>query len=149
MIANPSRFNSIFEKYGVVGEGYRGPARRILVTMNDGTKFSVAAGGGSYSTPSGPVVDPPFREVEVGFPDRPVEQLMPYLEAGSEDPTESVYPWVPVEILDELAQATGGYDLSAMESDYRAYAHRALEENPASGPNSFTDTRRLKTKLLR
>lgn len=48
--------------------------------------------------------------VEVGFPDVKIAALMPYIEIESDDadPTESVYPYVPVEVIDAMIAEHGG-----------------------------------------
>ena len=45
----------------------------------------------------------PYTEVEVGYPSIKPDELEKYREAGSE-----VYPYVPIEVLEELIAANGG-----------------------------------------
>lgn len=133
--AGLSGFNLLFEEHGSIREGYRGPQRHMNIELVDGTAFSVTAGGGAYSSPSGEQVQPPFKQVEVGFPTREIPELMRYIEPGSTSPTQTVYPYVPVEVIEKIIQQSGGYTRVGDFSYERT-------GNPQS-------TRKLKSKLLR
>lgn len=74
----------------------------------DGFTLSVIAGGGAYCTPRQD--DGPFVAVEVGYPSeqpQPWERWVEYAESPV-DPTESIYGWVPVELVRDLVDAHGG-----------------------------------------
>lgn len=97
-----------------------------LITCADGLRLSVIAGPGAYCTPKPELipsipaseragtVDPtcggPYTHVEVGFPsDRP--EPWGEWEAYAEDPdepTNTVYPFVPIELVQELINTHGG-----------------------------------------
>lgn len=98
------------------------------ITCTDGFSLSVIAGGGTYCRPrptlsiGGRVRRPdnlsdvssaytgPFTAVEVGFPsDRPEPwgQWREYCE-NPEDPTDTVYGFVPVELVRALIESHGG-----------------------------------------
>ena len=89
------------------------PSNRI--TCKDGVTLSVVAGAGSYCSPrpgfgSSRDYEGPYTAVEVGFPSARPE---PWLEWCSfaddaEKPTETVYGWVPVEMVAALIQSHGG-----------------------------------------
>lgn len=71
----------------------------------DGLELSVQASVSHYCAPrdgKGPWVT-----VEVGFPSQRVEELMDYAEEPDK-PTETVYGWVPVEVVERVVEAHGG-----------------------------------------
>lgn len=107
-------------------------ARRI--TCADGFSMSVIAGGGAYSTPRPAICSRrvpgmcpgtrlpmlnqvecsytgPFTEVEVGFPSQrpePWADLWRGYADGPGDPTETVYGYVPVQMVRDLIDLHGG-----------------------------------------
>ena len=87
----------------VSGFKLKGPAPQLV--LMDGTKFSVQAGEGLYSDPRRN--HGPYTEVEIGYPSREFAELLPYAE-DPEDPTSTIYGYVPVEVLEEVIAACGG-----------------------------------------
>lgn len=90
--------------------GQPGSVAHKRIVCADGFSMSVIAGNGAYSSPRfGPG---PYESVEVGFPSErpePWDDLWKgYLDAGSTDPTESVYPWVPIDDVRALIASHGG-----------------------------------------
>lgn len=79
---------------------YRQPIR-----CADGLSFSVQANSMAYCMPRND--DGPYTAVEVGFPSQPVEELMEYAE-DPDNPTETVYGYVPVAVIEEIVNAHGG-----------------------------------------
>jgi len=85
----------------------------------DGFRLSVQAGGGAYSVPRhhgfsahdpGSDFEGPYTHAEVGFPSQqpqPWSKWEKYCEAPSE-PTETVYGYVPVELIRALIESHGG-----------------------------------------
>lgn len=71
----------------------------------DGLSFSAQAGGFHYSSPK--QNEGPWVNIEIGFPNRRVEEFMPYAESP-EDPTGTVYGHVPVEIVEAVVDKHGG-----------------------------------------
>lgn len=94
------------------------------ITCVDGFSLSVIAGTGTYCSPKPPLIPNlpsfidehsdryytgPYTHVEVGFPsDRPEpwDKWSKYWDG--EEPVESVYPYVPVELVRELIESHGG-----------------------------------------
>lgn len=77
-----------------------------LIVCRDGFSLSVIAGGGTYSTHDGDG----YVTVEVGFPSERPEPWAAW-ETHAEDgsaPTETVYGWVPVAMVEGLIAAHGG-----------------------------------------
>lgn len=79
---------------------------RKRLECRDGFSMSVQAGEGHYSHPRED--HGPYTEVEVGKPSREEELLMPYIEQGYGKPTAAVYPYVPVEVVEDVVNKHGG-----------------------------------------
>lgn len=86
-------------------------ARRI--TCVDGFSLSVQATHGAYCSPRQNLG--PWYEVEVGFPSELPEQIMHRAEEP-ERPTETVYPYTPIEEVEALIAAHGGPDAETLEA---------------------------------
>lgn len=80
------------------------------VRCADGFHMSVQTGRTHYCTPRDN--DGPWTHVEVGFPSARAEQLMPYCEDPN-DPTETVYACVPVELVVAVIDEHGGFKAEA------------------------------------
>lgn len=76
------------------------------VVCKDGFKMSVQASRINYSSPRTDDCEK-YTEVEVGFPSAEESLLMPYVE-DDEDPTDTVYPYVPVSIVSLVLAKHGG-----------------------------------------
>ena len=84
------------------------------VMCNSGLELSIQASQFHYCTPRNN--EGPWTEVEVGFPSMQVDELLPYMEDLGEGPTESVYPYVPVEIVATVIARHGGIAPQALEN---------------------------------
>ena len=73
--------------------------RRPRVICSDGFSVSIQAGHGMYSTPRN--FNPPYTHVELGFPSDYEPDILDYAESFSEieSPTDTVYPYVPIEVI--------------------------------------------------
>jgi hypothetical protein len=80
---------------------------RPKITCASGFVFSVQAGRTHYCTPRMDYADR-YTHVEVGFPSKRVEALMEYIDGSEEDPTQTVYGYVPVEVIIKIIQDEGG-----------------------------------------
>ena len=89
---------------------------RPSVICNDGFKMSVQASETHYCSPR--VNRGPYSAVEVGFPSEKEDRLMEYAETP-EDPTGTVYGWVPVHVIEEIVRKHGGIDRKAILSQER------------------------------
>jgi len=78
---------------------------RQPIRCADGLSFSAQANSTSYCSPRNDVG--PYVAVEVGFPSQRVEELMEYAE-NPDQPTETVYGWVPVEVVEKIVNDRGG-----------------------------------------
>ena len=83
-----------------------GSKRNRQVVCADGFKMSVQAFAGGYCTPRVDGADK-YEEVEVGFPSKPEELLMEYAEEPDR-PTQTVYAYVPVQVVTNVLAKHGG-----------------------------------------
>ena len=76
------------------------------VVCADGFTMSVQASAWNYCQPQANTA-PKYESVEVGFPSVKEPMLMPWVEDSS-DPTDTVYAYVPVEIVTNVLVKHGG-----------------------------------------
>ena len=83
----------------------------------DGFSMSVQVGYSLYSTPK--KIAKRYSAVEIGFPSEPEElikewaEFLPFSEEDEEpDYTDTVYPYVPVGVVDKVLKKHGGIDLT-------------------------------------
>lgn len=76
-----------------------------LVCKN-GLTMSVQASSDHYCSPRQDSLSH-YDSVEVGYPSRKVDALMEYAERP-ETPTETVYGWVPVDVINKIVDENGG-----------------------------------------
>lgn len=79
---------------------------RPRIRCADGLELSVQASSTHYCYPRADGLAE-YYQVEVGFPDRVLYALLPYAE-DPENLTETVYGWVPVEVVNEIIEQHGG-----------------------------------------
>lgn len=72
----------------------------------DGFSMSVQGHYGAYSTPRDDFAGH-YTRVEVGFPSSQEELLMPFMD-GDGDPTNSVYGYVPIDVIEQIVAKHGG-----------------------------------------
>ena len=82
--------------------GYAFPLAKRIECL-DGFSLSVQTSHGAYCTPRTNVG--PWDEVEVGFPSAMPTGIMQYAEQP-EKPTQTVYGYVPVELVEALIRST-------------------------------------------
>jgi len=80
-------------------------AKRII--CEDGFSLSVQATHGAYCLPRHNIG--PWYQVEVGFPSSEPELIMGYAEQP-EIPTDTVYGYVPIELVEKLIELHGGHN---------------------------------------
>ena len=84
----------------------RNIAKRVI--CKDGFSLSVQAHDGAYCSPRDNDAYP-YSLVEVGFPSEEPELIMKFCEDSS-DPTETVYGYVPVKLVENLIDLHGGIE---------------------------------------
>lgn len=79
-----------------------------ILKLLDGTELSIQASWGHYCNPKLTVRDyNKYDSFEIGFPSVKFESLMEYAE-DPENPTDTVYGYVPKEVIDEIVLNCGG-----------------------------------------
>jgi hypothetical protein len=87
----------------------RGPQRHWMakkLVCADGFRMSVQASEYHYCSPRDN--DGPYTLVEVGYPTEAVDALMPYIDGADCEPTDTVYGYVPVEVINQIIEQHGG-----------------------------------------
>ena len=90
-------------------------SRLPKIICSDGFTMSVQVGYSLYSTPK--KVAKRYSAVEIGFPSEPEELIKEYAEFApfdedTTDYTDTVYPYVPVAIVDKVLKKHGGINLT-------------------------------------
>ena len=73
----------------------------------DGLIFSAQASEYTYCSPRENIG--PWSAVEIGFPSQKVDEFMAYAEEADK-PTQTVYGWVPVEVVEAVVEKHGGFE---------------------------------------
>jgi hypothetical protein len=90
-------------------------SRLPKIICSDGFTMSVQVGYSLYSTPK--KIAKRYSAVEIGFPSEPEELIKEYAEFApfdddTTDYTDTVYPYVPVKIVDKVLKKHGGINLT-------------------------------------
>lgn len=97
--------------------GIRKVPRMPRLILTDGVSLSVQAGGHSYSSPRDD--KGPYTKVEVGFPsETPPESWKEFAEDW-DNPTNTVYGYIPLTMVMLYIGAHGGIDRDATFKDYK------------------------------
>lgn len=95
------------------------PTTRTRIILADGESVSVQANEYCYCHPRSNVswadldyYDVPYYEYEIGFPSFKADEWMEYADQP-EQPTETVYGYVPVDVVQAVLDAHGGIDVEA------------------------------------
>jgi len=96
-------FNKYHKEQKELSDGGH-PIPRIV--CKDGFSMSVQASKFNYASPRRDNAWP-YYEVEVGFPSE-VEPELLYKAEDIENPTDTVYGWVPVELIEKIVEKHGG-----------------------------------------
>lgn len=99
--------------YEITEGGYLKVRPRIV--CKDGFSMSVQAGYYLYSTPRANLESGNYTEVEIGFPSEKEDLICGFAEDHS-DYTETVYPYVPIEIVENVIQKHGGMSTGECEN---------------------------------
>lgn len=81
---------------------------RPPVTCKDGFQVSIQASSMHYCSPRQDMLDS-YKKVELGFPNMEDDLILEYAE-DKEDPTGTVYGYVPIEIVELLIEKHGGIE---------------------------------------
>ena len=106
-------------------------SRLPQIHCTDGFSMSVQVGYSLYSTPK--KIAKRYSAVEIGYPSdhEPLiekwAEFTPFDEDEEPDYTDTVYPYVPVKVVDKVLKKHGGIDL--VETMRRAEQHGLGKEN--------------------
>lgn len=104
---NINQFLKATKEIKELAGGYEIREHAPRVVCADGFNMSVQVSSGHYCTPR--INDAAeYSEVEIGYPSEREELLMPFAER-EEHPTDTVYGYVPVSIVDEVIAKHGGF----------------------------------------
>lgn len=98
--------NNYRETEGLLGKAI--PMVTPAVVCKDKFMMSVQASSYTYCNPREDKAWP-YKNVEIGFPNQKEELIMKYAEDPN-DPTETVYAHVPVEIVNKVIEKHGGLE---------------------------------------
>lgn len=73
----------------------------------DGYALSIQASSSHYCEPRIDNSETGYTKVELGFPSDPDDLILPYAE-DKDDPTRTVYPYVPTNVVNKLIEKHGG-----------------------------------------
>ena len=82
--------------------------RRELVVCKDNFKMSVQASENHYCNPKANGVGMSYSHVEVGFPTEKEDLLMDYIDGDYNEPTDTVYSYVPASVIINVIDKHGG-----------------------------------------
>jgi hypothetical protein len=95
------------------------PTHRTRIILVDGESVSVQASETHYCAPRQTIsvgelkqFNVPYYEYEIGFPSFKADEWMEYAEQP-EQPTETVYGYVPVSVVQAVIDSHGGIDVDA------------------------------------
>ena len=97
------QINEFLQRYRRVRFGMNETRPRVMCA--DGYSVSVQAGWGIYSTPREDADS--YTHVELGYPSAQDAELIPYAQNPGA-PLDTVYAYVPVEIVDAVLEKHGG-----------------------------------------
>lgn len=91
-------------------EGRAAEWRRITarLLLADGTSLSIQASDGHYCAPRCDMNEfSEYHEFEIGFPSSHIAEIETYKD-GTDEQQQSVFGYVPVEVINSLIEARGG-----------------------------------------
>lgn len=103
---------------------------RPRIVCNDGFSVSVQGSVNHYCSPRKNLFDEDYEEVELGFPSAADILIIDFAE-DMEDPTLTVYPYVPIEIVEQLIEKHGGikgFDEEQAEQMKKRYVSTPFQE---------------------
>lgn len=81
---------------------------RPSITCKDGYNVSIQAGWGWYCSPREDLKNGNYKSVELGFPNKIDDELIPYAE-DKDNLSHTVYGYVPIEIIAKVLEKHGGF----------------------------------------
>ena len=92
---------------------------RPSIVCNDGLKMSIQASSAHMCSPKQsfePTLEKQYFTVEVGFPSETIPEFLEYMDwpINQVEPTNSIYAYVPVRVVEEVIIKHGGIDEKQM-----------------------------------
>ncbi len=84
--------------------------KRPRIYCNNGFSISVQASKDHYCEPQENIQDGKYSQVELGMPSKEIPELDEYKEIKEKRQTRSVFPYVPIELIEQIIQQNGGID---------------------------------------
>ena len=106
---NVNEFLQSVKKIETYNDGYSFRHIAPKIVCNSGLSMSVQVSNGHYCAPRIDDADY-YHEVEIGYPNMEIQLLMEYAEEPLR-PLDTVYGYVPVELVDKIIEENGGIDL--------------------------------------
>lgn len=79
---------------------------RPSIKCGNGLSMSIQANSFCYCSPRSDTG--PWTHFEIGFPSKPVEELLPYIDMSGSNPIDAVYKQVPIDLIVRIIIANGG-----------------------------------------
>ena len=89
-------------------------SRREPVVCKDNFKMSVQASANHYCSPKVNGSGMSYSHVEVGFPTEKEDLLMDYIDGDDNEPTDTVYSYVPASVIINVIDKHGGIVAGAL-----------------------------------
>lgn len=83
--------------------------KRPYIMCKDGFIISIQASSTHYCTPQSDEENINFKNVELAYPSRKDDLILKFAE-NRDNPTSTIYPQVPIEIVNQLLKKHGGID---------------------------------------
>ncbi len=84
--------------------------KRPRIYCKNGFNISVQASKHHYCKPRENIQYGTYTKVELGMPSKEIPELEEYKEIKEEPQTMSVFPYVPIELIEKIIQENGGID---------------------------------------
>ncbi len=89
---------------------------RPKIVCTDGFKMSIQGNEMTYSIPKKVATE--FQAMEIGFPSQQEDLIMEFIDRTEHDPTQSVYGYIPIDLIEKVIEKHGGIDESSTFQDF-------------------------------
>ena len=89
---------------------------RPKIVCTDGFKMSVQGHEMTYSIPKKVATE--FEAMEIGFPSQQEDLIMEFIVPPGDKPTQSVYGFIPIDLIEQIIEKHGGIDEKATFKDF-------------------------------
>ena len=89
---------------------------RPKIVCTDGFKMSVQGHEMTYSIPK--KVTTEFQAMEIGFPSQQEDLIMEFIDRPGHEPTQSVYGFIPIDLIEQIIEKHGGIDEQKTFQDF-------------------------------